>query len=54
MAIQANKRQWGYVVRTNPKTGKTTEINLYLYEKVELARFNIAACKQANADTNSL
>ena len=38
--IKCNKRQWGFPVRWDRK-GKVVEINLYLYEQVELARHNI-------------
>ena len=36
----AKQRQWGYPTRVDKK-GRVVEINLYLYEKVELARHNI-------------
>lgn len=40
-----HQRKWGFPIRWN--NGKIAEINLYLYEQVELARHNIAACKKA-------
>ncbi len=39
------KRKWGFPVRFN-KRGRVVEINLYLYEQVELARRNIQAMKE--------
>jgi hypothetical protein len=39
------KRKWGFPVRWN-KRGHIVEINLYLYEQVELARANILAMKE--------
>lgn len=37
------KRVWGFPVEW--RNGKVTKIELYHFEKVELARHNIAACK---------
>lgn len=41
------RRRWGYPVEfeKTKKGRRVTKIKLYLYEKVELARANIAACR---------
>lgn len=34
------KRRWGFPVKRDPKTGKVLEVNLYMYEQLELAKEN--------------
>jgi hypothetical protein len=46
------KRRWGFVIERNRKTGKPTKIELYDYEKLELARYNVNQCKEYSNGTS--